>query len=211
MGLAMIDDQSSVTFMDPDAARALQLPRNFLAQDTLATSTVQGESKPVPCQVIEGLYVTPLAGDIKVMLLATTIMNPLPNAIDDVPSPDDVANLPGLGRYAKHFPPKNPRWPTILLIGRDCIAAQQQEQFTDSQNQHQILAKTRLGWTAMGSPRPSRTRWSNGTNKQTDHRQEDQKSRLSTPKANICPMPTRPLAFPLTAFLLLAICISGLV
>ena len=56
--------------------------------------------------------------------------------------------------YSKYFPRKDSTWSTILLIGRDCVAAQRQEQFTSSQNQHQIIAKTPLGWTVIGSPPP---------------------------------------------------------
>ena len=157
IGLAIIDNQSTLTFMDPEALKALQLPKHLIQRDRLATSTIQGDSGPLPCQTIEGLRVYSLTSDARIDLPLTTVLNPLPDAIDDVPSPDDVAAFPGLGNYAKHFPPKNQAWPTILLIGRDCIVAQQQEQFCSAQNQHQIIVKTPLGWTVMGSPPEEKT------------------------------------------------------
>lgn len=52
VGPAIIDDQLSVTFIDPGVTRALQLPSHLLTRDTLVTTSVQGDSKSTQCQTV---------------------------------------------------------------------------------------------------------------------------------------------------------------
>ena len=150
-GLAIIDDQSSITFMDPEAAERLRIPSSARKRDRLSNITVQGLSQPEVCWTTEGLSVSPLLGGIEVPLPRTTILHQLPNSVDEVPSPDEVALFPGLEQYAVHFPQKDPSWETILVIGRDCMIAQMQEQYTSNRNSQYMVAKTPLWWVAMGS------------------------------------------------------------
>lgn len=121
-GLAMIDDQSSVTFLVPSAATKVRVPPNALAADTLVTSTIQDDWQPLLCQFIQGLKVTVLKECLEIGLPQTIVKNPFPNAIHDVPSPDEVTEFPGLGEFSKLFPDKNPSF-TICTenpAGVDC-------------------------------------------------------------------------------------------
>ena len=63
-----------------------------------------------------------------------------------------MEKTPGYSMFAHEFPEKKDEWETILLIGRDCMEAQWQEQFYSAENRSQMVAKTPLGWTLIGSP-----------------------------------------------------------
>ena len=63
--------------------------------------------------------------------------------------------IPGFVSFVENFSPKDQRWSTILLIGRDCVEAQRQEQVM-SKTKH-IAARILLGWVLVGQrPAPSR-------------------------------------------------------
>ena len=128
IGLAIIDDHSTITFMDPQALDMMEMPNNQLRESSLATITVQGTSSRAPCHLINGLIVSPLEGDSSITLPPTYIQNTLPSAIDQVPSRKAVASTPGFKHLADRFPAKDVNWPTLLLIGRDCVEAQHQKQ-----------------------------------------------------------------------------------
>ena len=104
--------------------------------------------------VISGLVVTPLDGQKEIVLPEVIMKNEIPNTWDQIPSLEEVSVTPGFEDCSHLFPQKEPAWETILLIGRDCMAAQWQEQFFDEKNGNtsQMLAKTPLGWTLIGTP-----------------------------------------------------------
>ena len=97
---------------------------------------------------------TPLDGQKEISLPEVIMQNEIPDSWDQIPSPEEVANTPGFEDCSHLFPEKDPAWETLLLIGRDCMAVQWQEQFFDDKkgNTSQMLAKTPLGWTLIGSP-----------------------------------------------------------
>ena len=76
-------------------------------------------------------------------------------ALKAIPSWQEVANSVGFESFAKHFPEKNYSWPTILMIGRDCIPVQWQHQFRAKNNPSQMVVETPLGWALVGSPDPN--------------------------------------------------------
>merc|ERR1712074_178978 len=71
-----------------------------------------------------------------------------------IPTPEEVSSIPGLSHLAPNFPIKQ-EWPTILLLGRDCMKAQPQTQLTWSKDKSQLAVKTPLGWVIMGKPSQS--------------------------------------------------------
>ena len=107
-GLAIIDDQSGVTFADPAIMQVLDIPDPFVETSTQSTITIEGQSKPRPSKIINGLIITPLDGQPAIKLPPAVIQNSIPNSVDHVPSPYDVANTVGLQHLAKKFPEKNP-------------------------------------------------------------------------------------------------------
>ena len=74
--------------------------------------------------------------------------------IREVPTPEEISTIPGLSHLSSKFPKKQ-NWPTILLLGRDCIHAFDQMQQTQSEDKHQRATKTPLGWAIIGKPAPS--------------------------------------------------------
>ena len=131
---------------------ALKLPRKALKPSRQSVITIEGESKAKPCHVINGLVVTPLDGQPGITLPPAVMQNAIPDAIAQVPSRRDVAHTRGYEEFARHFPNTNANWPTLLLIGRDCMPAQWQEQYYSDENTAQMVSKTPLGWTLVGFP-----------------------------------------------------------
>ena len=80
------------------------------------------------------------------------MQNEIPDSWNQIPSKKAVEETPGFSEFAQHFPEKQDVWETILLIGRDCIEAHWQEQYYSAENRSQMIAKTPLGWTLIGSP-----------------------------------------------------------
>ena len=110
--------------MDPMVKDALKLPRQVLKNSMQGVVTIEGESKAKPCQIVQDLVVTPLDGQPEMVMPPAVMQNPIPDALDQVPSKRDVAHTRGYEEFAHHFPDKNVDWPTLLLIGRDCMPAQ---------------------------------------------------------------------------------------
>ena len=113
----------------------------------------------------------------------TYIHGTLMNCSREVPTKAQVAKMPGLDQYADNFYDDVSNFKTVILIGRNCIKAQRQRQFTDSRNQTQIVTETPLGWCIMGKTAPtpqSKTYVSalKGKGKAPDHQmKESQNSR----------------------------------
>ena len=102
-GLAIIDDQASITLVDPCVIKALDIQPSHLSKTTLSTTTVQGTSPAQPCRLIHGLVVTPLDGTTKIPLPPAYAHNSLPNVLHEVPSRDTVATTHGLEHLAANF------------------------------------------------------------------------------------------------------------
>ena len=71
--------------------------------------------------------------------------------LHEVPSRTEVARIPGLKHLASKFHDKRTNWPTIILIGRDCIRAQRQKQIISTHDGHPIASDTPFGWVLIGS------------------------------------------------------------
>ena len=152
VGLAIIDDQAGRTYVDPLVARNLKLPRKVQRESSHGTITIEGESAIKPCHVISGLRIAPLIGQKEVALPEVIMQNEIPDSLDQIPSRKEVEETPGFSDFAQYFPEKQNDWETILLIGRDCMEAMWQEQYYSDENRSQMVAKTPLGWTLIGSP-----------------------------------------------------------
>ena len=151
-GIAILDDQSSHTYVYPNIMEDLRITEDDTTPSELITTTIQGTSMPERCHIISGLVVSSLDDDNEISLPPTyTNSKSLPNVIKEIPSPEDISSIPGVSHLADKFPEKQD-WPTILLIGRDCMLAQTQEDLTWSDDQSQVAAKTPLGWVLIGSP-----------------------------------------------------------
>jgi len=106
------------------------------------------------------------------------------NCSREVPTKAQVAKMPGLDQYADKFYDDVSNFKTVILIGRNCIKAQRQRQFTDSRNQTQIVTETPLGWCIIGktAPTPKSKVYAsalNGKGKAPDHQLKDSQSSRS--------------------------------
>ena len=149
-GLAIIDDQASITIVAPFVANRLRIPDHELVSAVLSITTVEGTSAPEPCKIINELTVSSIDNETNISLPPTYIYKPLPNAIDEIPAPADVAEIAGLEDLASKFHNKNNEWRTIIIIGRDCIRAQTQEQTRFATDGTPMATKTPFGWTLIG-------------------------------------------------------------
>ena len=65
--------------------------------------------------------------------------------------------MPGFEHLAEEFLQDLTELKTMILIGRNCIPAQKQQQFTSPRNGNQIASKTPLGWCIIGESPPDLT------------------------------------------------------
>ena len=148
-GLAIIDDQSTFSFVKPYIPKELNIAEEDLTSGVLIASTVNGILKTETI-IIKHLLITPLNGDAPIPLDCARTCN-LPDVLGDVPTPQEVRSIPGLSHLARKFPTKED-WPTLMLIGRDCAQAQKHIQTVSSEDKHQLAIQTPLGWTIVGKP-----------------------------------------------------------
>ena len=119
----------------------------------ISITTANGTSDYKECYNIKNLSITPLNGDASISIECARTSS-IPNVLSDVPTPQEVSCIPGLSHLADKFPTKE-EWPTIILIGRDCIQAQSHTQTALSDDKCQMAILTPLGWTILGKPAQS--------------------------------------------------------
>ena len=95
-----------------------------IIHSTQSVITIEGKSKSWPCKIIHGLIVTPLFDKPSIKLPQGVMQESIPNAEDQVPFREDVANTVGFQHLAYRLRTKTSDWTIFLLIGRDCIEAQ---------------------------------------------------------------------------------------
>ena len=103
-GLAILDDQASITMIDPEVVKHLQIPAREITTTTLSTTTIQGTSAPETCRVINNLRIATIDNKAAIDLPSAYVYKSLPDMIREVPSPTDVAKIPGLTHLAQEFP-----------------------------------------------------------------------------------------------------------
>ena len=126
----------------PSIPTKLNIPKEDLTPNILTTSTVNGISQKETI-IIKNLLITPLNGDSSIPLDCAYTCHHLPDVLNDVPSPQEVLSIPGLSHLAENFPTKE-KWPTLMLIGRDCAQAQKHIQTVSSEDNHQLAIQTPL-------------------------------------------------------------------
>ena len=94
-GLAVLDDQSSMTFLGPSALQQLQIPDAQLQSGALTTITIEGVSAKRPCQYLKNLQVSPIDGSKTINIASSVIQNEIPHSITDVPEIEDVQSHSG--------------------------------------------------------------------------------------------------------------------
>ena len=72
------------------------------------------------------------------------IQNEIPRFITEVPDIGDLQSVPEFRKVADNVPRKNSSWPTVLLIGRDCMSALMQETSIMNREKTAAAVKTPL-------------------------------------------------------------------
>ena len=147
-----MDDQATYSFVYPGVVKDLKIQAQDQCPSSHIITTMHGIGQPVEDLTITGLSITPLTKDRAIPINAFT--HKIPTIAELVPSPQEVSRIPGLSHLAHKFPTRK-MWPTILLLGRDCMQVQTQDQLTWSTDKCQLAAKTPLGWVIMGQPAKS--------------------------------------------------------
>ena len=145
-GLAIIDDHSTVTLVNPIVIKELQFAQKDITEGGFTASTVNGVQHK-KTHIIKDLLLTPVSGDAPILINEARTCQ-LPDVLKDVPTPQEVLSIPGLSHLAEKFPSKK-EWPTLILIGRDCAQVQKHLQTATSADKHQLAIQTPLGWTIM--------------------------------------------------------------
>ncbi len=145
-----MDDQATLSFIDPNIIAKLDIDNKDKLPHSHTTATIHGIGPPRKCLKIKGLIIKPLSNDAPIKL-ESALTQKLPNALQEIPTTEEVSAIPGLSHLSPKFPTKQ-NWPTILLLGRDCMKAQQQSHLTWSEDESQLAVKTPLGWAIMGKP-----------------------------------------------------------
>ena len=120
-GLAIIDDHSTLTLINPFIVKELQIAQRDCTASAFTTTTVNGIQHKETL-IVKNLLITPLSGDAPILINEARTCQ-LPHVLSDVPTPQEVLSIPGLSHLAEKFPSKK-EWPTLILIGRDCAHAQ---------------------------------------------------------------------------------------
>ena len=108
-------------------------------------------------RVVKGLSVAPLSNPgVHYEIDQCLEWKKLPRAVDDVPSPEEVAQIEELEHLASQFPQVNPSWPTLMLIGRDCLWAMSPTQYCAPKRGGPMAIQTPLGWTLVGPKPPTK-------------------------------------------------------
>ena len=134
------------------------------------------------------MTVSPLDESTSIPLPPTVVQHSLPPMIDNVPSREDIQEITEFSDLARNFPIKDPEWPTVMLIGRDCLAAQMQEQSRLGCSDQVMAVKTPLGWALVGKPTAPTRR-----NKAflTNTRNKERKKTIHTPSPHSTSAPVR--------------------
>ena len=103
-GLAIIDDQCTHSLVTPNITKELHIAQEDLTSDFLIASTVNGIARHKTL-IIKDLLITPFSGDAPTHIDSSKTCH-IPDALKDLPTPQEVSLTPDLSRLAEKFPPK---------------------------------------------------------------------------------------------------------
>ena len=155
-GLAIIDEGSCITLVDGNVLSRLEIPEQEFSSSPLSVITVDRSMLTKNYRTVKGLSVARLTDpEARFQIKECVEWKKLPSAIDELPSPEEVANFKELKHLTSQFPPVDPAWPTLMLIGRDCLWAMTHSQYIAPKGETPMAIQTPLGWTLVG-PKPSK-------------------------------------------------------
>ena len=134
-GLAVIDEGSAVTLVGKDALSQLYIPRQDVSPTPIVITTVDRTSPRHNVHSVRGLRVAPLMDPASYDEIQECVeWKNLPQSIGEVANPEEVSRISEFKHLENQFPPVDPSWPTLLLLGRDCLWAMQHAPFSLSRS-----------------------------------------------------------------------------
>lgn len=154
-GLAIIDEGSAVTLVNGNILSRLEIPEQKFSSSYLSVNTVDINMPTQSIRVIKGLNVARLSDpEARFEIKSCVEWKKLPCAVQEIPSPEEVAQFEELKHLTCQFPPVDPSWLTLMLIGRDCLWAMTHLQYIAPKAETPLAIQTPLDWTLVG-PKPS--------------------------------------------------------
>ena len=154
--LAILDEQSQKSFVDPKLIDLLNLPTSCISHVSYSLTTLGGNSDQICGQIVSNLRVRGVH-DTQWINLPPCYTNPnLPDTSNEIAGPEDVLECPHIKEFAPHFPPIESRWEVLLLIGVDCSEALQTSCFGE---RPPYVHRTALGYTLVGPVKKRRDDW----------------------------------------------------
>ena len=150
-GLAIIDEQATVSMVDPRVADWFRVNREAMPTVVYSLSTMEGQNVHHDSRALHGMEIEPLGdsgneGDTKCISLPPCIESRnIPGALDEIPDREDVKRMQGLEDLAARFPRKKDSWETLLLLGRNCGEAMGMKQFINRRHGTPMAVHTPLG------------------------------------------------------------------
>ena len=147
IGFAVLDDQASVSMVDPQVADYFNLVREGLPKVSYSLSTLERNNSPHTGLGVTGLQVRRIFGEEvspsqmmrpgmerKLVQLPMCIESVrIPEVREEIPDPEDVRGMFGEDgdwmSLGGKFPRKDPSWTTLLLLGRNCKKAMEVKHF----------------------------------------------------------------------------------
>lgn len=162
-GLAIIDEGSATTLVNGSFLSGLDIPEQSLSSAVIKVTTVGGEMLPKSYRTIKGLRTSGLSNSKVSHNLGECVeWKELQRDVDEIPSPEEVAQFEELKHLSSQFPPVDLTWPTLMLIGRDNMWAMTHAQYVATKVEEgfelrkiPVAIQTPLGWTLVG-PKPSK-------------------------------------------------------
>lgn len=143
---AIIDDQSTSSFVTPELCRLLDCPDSGQVKYSLTTLDTFSVSKHG--RICKGLRISPIGDTSVVFDLPAVITNDsIPDTSSDFASSDLVESIPSVSSYAKHFPPDQGKLAVQALIGRDAASLMHAKFHTTDPP---LVVETPLGWALVG-------------------------------------------------------------
>ena len=144
---AIVDDHSNCTLIDNKVVSALNLDSTDHSYKLKTCSTLETDCIG---QKVSGLMVRGVANDSWMPLPDALTNDCIPDARDEVGTPDMLAHHADVSHLATHFPPRDDNAEVLLLIGTNCVPAMGSTCHGRSGNMW--VYEMPLGWALVGQP-----------------------------------------------------------
>ena len=145
--LAILDEQSTRTFVDERVIELLGVPSENCVSNTYTLSTMEQLSTDIEGYLVSNLQVRSAKGGKWIQLPPSLTHPSIPNTAAEAAGPEIVRQHPHIRKFASSFLTIDPNLDVMVLIGADCGAAMLTRCYG---SQHPYVHKTALGYALVG-------------------------------------------------------------